>query len=254
MSDTIFALASGEGLCAISVIRVSGPDADQALRMLCGGASSPSPRKAALRKICHPLTGATLDHCLVLRFAAPASFTGEDSFELHVHGGRAVVAGVLGALGECPNRRLAEPGEFTRRAFLNGKMDLTEAEGLADLIEANTVAQRDQALALACGQLRSRADAWRQAILSLQAQAEADIDFSDEGDVPSDVTAGFMAQVASLCGDMEAVLAEGRRGEILRRGFTVVLAGAPNAGKSSHRGLSGPRRPPHHDGRYRGVA
>ena len=231
MSDTIFALASGAGLCAISVIRVSGPASDAALASLCS--SLPQPRRASLRKIHHPHSGTLLDQALVIRFPGPQSFTGEDGFELHVHGGRAVAAGVLGALGLCDGLRMAEPGEFARRAFLNGKLDLTEAEGLADLIEASTSAQRDQALALAGGRLREQALAWRSAILGLQAQAEAAIDFSDEGDVPAHVWRDFAAQVSALAQNMQMALAEGRRGEILRSGFTVVLAGAPNAGKSS---------------------
>ena len=231
MPDTIFALASGAGLCAISVIRVSGPAADAALRALCS--SLPEPRHATLRQIRHPGTGSLLDKCLVLRFPAPGSFTGEDGFELHIHGGRAVAAGVLEALGSIPGLRVAEPGEFARRAFLNGKLDLTEAEGLADLIEANTAAQRDQALALVGGRLRDQAQAWRQAVLELQARAEAEIDFSDEGDVPDDVAQDLGTRIARLMGEMQAALADGRRGEILRQGFTVVLAGAPNAGKSS---------------------
>jgi len=229
--DTIFALASGAGLGAIAVIRVSGPDADASLLALCG--ALPAPRRASLRKIRHPQSGLLLDEALVLRFPGPASFTGEDGFELHIHGGRAVTAGVLSALGDCVGLRPAEAGEFARRAFLNGKLDLTEAEGLADLIEANTSAQRDQALALSGGLLRAQAQAWRSAILTLQAQVEADIDFSDEGDVPVDVAAGLVDQIAVLAEAMSAALADGRRGEILRRGFTVVLAGAPNAGKSS---------------------
>ena len=233
MSDTIFALASGVGHCAISVIRVSGPDADQALTALCAGASTPPPRRAVLRKIHHPVSRTLLDEALILRFKAPASFTGEDGFELHVHGGRAVVAGVLAAIGDCANLRPAQAGEFTRRAFLNGKLDLTEAEGIADLIDADTAAQRDQALGLAGGRLRARAQQWRGDILALQAQVEADIDFSDEGDVPSDVVADLMSRINLLRADMEAALSEGARGEMLRRGFTVVLAGAPNAGKSS---------------------
>ena len=231
MSDTIFALASGAGLCAISVIRVSGPASDAALKSLCG--ALPQPRRASLRKIRHPHSNALLDQCLVLRFPGPRSFTGEDGFELHIHGGRAVAAAVLGALGLCHGLRLAEPGEFARRAFLNGKLDLTEAEGLADLIEASTSAQRDQALALAGGRLRDQAQAWRSSMLALQAQAEAAIDFSDEGDVPAHVWDGFAAQVRTLAQSMQLALAEGRRGEILRSGFTVVLAGPPNAGKSS---------------------
>ncbi len=231
MPDTIFALASGAALCAISVIRVSGPDAATALRALC--ASLPEPRRAALRRIRHPATGALLDRCLVLWFPAPGSFTGEDGFELHIHGGRAVAAGVLEALGSIAGLRPAEPGEFARRAFLNGKLDLTEAEGLVDLIEANTAAQRDQALALAGGRLRDQAQAWRLAVLDLQARAEAMIDFSDEGDVPDDVAQDLETRIAPLMRDMQVALADGRRGEILRQGFTVVLAGAPNAGKSS---------------------
>ena len=231
MSDTIFALASGAGICAISVIRVSGPASDGALLALCG--SLPPARRASLRKIFDPHSRTLLDQCLVLRFPGPESFTGEDGFELHIHGGRAVAAGVLGALGLCEGMRLAEPGEFARRAFLNRKLDLTEAEGLADLIEASTSAQRDQALALAGGRLQDQAQQWRGAILGLQAQAEAAIDFSDEGDVPAHVWEDFAAQVRTLADSMEHALADGRRGEILRSGFTVVLAGAPNAGKSS---------------------
>ena len=231
MPDTIFALASGAGLCAISVIRVSGPDADPALRRLCS--SLPEPRRASLRRIEDPRNHRLLDQCLVLRFPAPHSFTGEDGFELHIHGGRAVAAGVLEALGSIPGLRPAEPGEFARRAFLNGKLDLTEAEGLIDLIEANTSAQRDQALALVSGRLRKKADNWRQAILELQARVEADIDFSDEGDVPEDVALGLTREISDLRKEMLGVLADARRGEVLRQGFTVVLAGAPNAGKSS---------------------
>jgi len=231
VSDTIFALASGAGLCAVSVIRVSGPASDRALLTLCGGL--PAARRASLRKIYHPLSRSLLDQCLVLRFPGPQSFTGEDGFELHVHGGRAVVGGALEALGLCEGLRLAEPGEFARRAFLNGKMDLTEAEGLADLIEAATSAQRDQALALAGGRLRHQALAWRSAILGLQAQTEAAIDFSDEADVPTNVEDGIAWAVEGLAASMQAALVDSTRGEILRNGFTVVLAGRPNAGKSS---------------------
>ena len=231
MPDTIFALASGAGLCAISVIRVSGARSDHALRALCG--SLPEPRRASLRRISDPRTGKLLDQCLLLRFPGPGSFTGEDGFELHIHGGRAVTAGVLEALGTIQGLRPAQPGEFARRAFLNGKLDLTEAEGLADLIEANTSAQRDQALALVGGRLRDQAQRWRSAVLELQARVEAEIDFSDEGDVPDDVVSGLRQRVTSLGDKMLAALADGRRGEVLRQGFTVVLAGAPNAGKSS---------------------
>ena len=231
MSDTIFALASGAGVCAVSVIRACGPDADAALTALCQ--TLPEPRRAALRTIRHPLTKLPLDQCLVLRFKAPESFTGEDGFELHIHGGRAVTTGVLEALGACRGLRPARAGEFTRRAFVHGKLDLTEAEGLADLIDANTSAQRDQALAQVGGRLSACAQAWRAAILELQAVVEAEIDFSDEGDVPADVTARVLRDVAQLSAEMAAAVRDGRRGEILRHGFTVVLAGAPNVGKSS---------------------
>ena len=231
MPDTIFALASGAGLCAISVIRVSGTQSDDALRALCG--PLPEPRRASLRRIGDPRTGKLLDQCLVLRFPGPGSFTGEEGFELHIHGGRAVTAGVLEALGSIQGLRPAQAGEFARRAFLNGKLDLTEAEGLADLIEANTSAQRDQALALVGGRLRDQAQRWRSAILDLQARVEAAIDFSDEGDVPDDVASEMLRRMTLLRDEMLAALADGRRGEVLRQGFSVVLAGAPNAGKSS---------------------
>ena len=231
VSETIFALASGAGLSAIAVIRASGPAADEVLAGLCG--ELPVIRRASLRKLRHPKSGQLLDEALVLRFGAGASFTGEPAFELQVHGGMAVVEGVLGALGANPQCRMAEPGEFARRAFLNGRLDLTSAEGLADLIEARTKAQRDQALALAGGSLKAQAESWRADLLELQAQLEAEIDFSDEGDVPDDVTRGFEAKVAQLRHSMEAALKDGRRGEVLRQGFTVVLAGRPNAGKSS---------------------
>lgn len=231
MSETIFALASGAGLSAIAVIRASGQQADEVLAKLCG--DLPEARRASLRKLRHPVSGQLLDEALVLRFGAGASFTGEPSFELQTHGGLAVIEGVLEALGQCAGARMAEPGEFARRAFLNGRLDLTSAEGLADLIEARTQAQRDQALALAGGYLRAKASAWRAELLELQAQLEAEIDFSDEGDVPDDVARGFELKVGDLRQSMEAALADGRRGEVLRQGFTVVLAGRPNAGKSS---------------------
>jgi tRNA modification GTPase len=231
VSETIFALASGAGPCAVSIIRVSGPAADSTLLALSG--RLPAARVASVMALRDPQDGRLLDQALVLRFQAPASFTGEDSFELHVHGGRAVVAGVLDALGRCPGLRLASPGEFTRRAFLNGKLDLTEAEGLADLIEANTARQRDQALRFLGGRLRDRADAWRDMILQLQGRLEAAIDFADEDDVPEDVADELNPELPQLIGEIRSALDDGRRGEILRDGFTVVIAGAPNAGKSS---------------------
>ena len=231
MSETIYALASGAGPCAVSIIRASGPMADAALVVLAG--RLPSVRIATLMTLRDPADGAVLDKALVLRFQGRASFTGEDSFELHVHGGRAVVAGVLAALGRCPGLRLAEPGEFTRRAFINGKIDLTAAEGLADLIDANTAHQREQALGLLTGHLRDRAGAWRGIVLELQARLESSIDFADESDVPADIADELQPELGQLIGEISAGLDDARRGEILRDGFTVVIAGPPNAGKSS---------------------
>jgi tRNA modification GTPase len=169
----------------------------------------------------------------VLWFPAPASYTGEDVAELHVHGGRAVIEAVLAALGAIDGLRLAEPGEFTRRAFLNGKLDLTAAEGIADLIDAETEAQRRQALRQAGGALDALYEGWRRDLIEAMALLEAALDFADEGDVPEDVMAPAWDGLARLSDAIAAHLADGRRGEILRDGFHVVLAGAPNAGKSS---------------------
>ena len=227
--DTICAQASGAGRAAIAVIRISGPATGEILRALCG---LPEARHASLRALRDPRTETALDRGLVLWFPAPASFTGEDMAELHVHGGRAVVASVLDAVLSIDGVRLAEPGEFASRAFENGKLDLTEVEGLADLINAETEAQARQALAQAGGSLRTLYEAWRAQLLRAQALTEAGLDFADEADVTAKVATGADAIVAELIGQVTPHLAD-RRGERLRDGFRVVIVGAPNAGKSS---------------------
>lgn len=232
MSDTIYALASGPPPAGIAVIRISGPQALDALGVLIRG-PLPVPRVASLRPLHDPRSGALLDTALLLTFPAPGSFTGEDTAELHAHGSPAVVAGILDALGAMPGLRPAEAGEFTRRAFLNGRIDLTQAEALSDLIAAETTAQRDQALAGAGGRLRIRAEGWRGQLLTLLAEAEADLDFAEEED---DVRAGLaavQAQVAPLLADLNAALATADSGARVRQGLTIAVVGPPNAGKSS---------------------
>ncbi len=229
--QTIFALSSGQGRAGVAVIRVSGPAAGAVLERMAP--PRPKPRAAALRRIRHPASGEVLDEALVLSFPAPNSETGEDMAELQVHGGRAVIAGVLAALGGIEGCRLAEPGEFARRAFENGKLDLTGVEGLADLIDAETAAQRRQALRQAGGGLYRVYEGWRQRLVSAMAQLEAAIDFSDEADVASGTLKKARAEVEALAHDIARHLDDGHRGEMLREGFHVVLAGPPNAGKSS---------------------
>ncbi len=228
MNDTIFALSSGSPPAAIAVVRISGPDADSALEALAG--RLPEPRAATLANL--NWQGERLDRALVLRFPGPHSATGEDVAELHLHGGRAVVAAVLEALAGLDGLRPAEPGEFTRRAFENGRIDLAEAEGLADLLSAETQSQRRAALAMAGGALSRKVEAWRQRLLALAAALEAALDFSDEGEVGESWPPGWADKVASLAGEMEAQLAR-PSAERLRDGLRIVVAGPPNAGKSS---------------------
>lgn len=231
MGDTIYALASGTGRSGVAVVRVSGPRAGAALLSL-GGRGLPKPRVAKLLCLRHPTTGDILDDALVLWFVAPASFTGEDVAELHVHGGPAVVEGVLAALSDLDGLRLAEAGEFTRRAFENAKLDLTQVEGLADLIEAETEAQKKQALRQSEGELGRLYDGWRADLVRALAHFEAELDFSDE-ELPEDVHEHLVAGVRALHGAIQAHLVDGRRGERLREGVRLAIIGPPNAGKSS---------------------
>jgi tRNA modification GTPase len=230
-TDTIFALSSAPGRAGVAVIRVSGPAAGTVLDLMAP--PRPKPRFAGLRGIRHPQTGEILDGALVLWFAGPRSETGEDMSELHVHGGRAVVAAVLEGIGAVAGCRLAEPGEFARRAFENGKLDLTGVEGLADLVEAETAAQRRQALRQAGGALHQVYSAWRQRLIEATALVEAAIDFSDESDVVSDSVAKAREAVEVLQDEITRHLDDSHRGELIRDGFRVVLAGPPNVGKSS---------------------
>jgi tRNA modification GTPase len=228
---SIYALSSGHGKAGVAVIRISGPQTGIVLHAMTGGTGEP--RVARLRAILNPETGDVLDRGLVLWFPGPRSFTGEDMAELHIHGGRAVLGGVLGALGRLPDLRMAEPGEFTRRAFENGKLDLTAAEGLADIIDAETEAQRRQALRQADGALRALYEGWRERLIAASAALEAELDFADEADVPESVAEAARPAVQALATAIAAHLRDARSGEILRDGFHVVIAGPPNAGKSS---------------------
>jgi tRNA modification GTPase len=224
-------LSSGAGRAGIAVIRLSGSGARRAIEALAG--IFPQPRRAHYAVLRDPQTGATLDRGLVLWFPGPASFSGEDMAEFHVHGGAAVVEAVLGALAHLSGFRPAERGEFTRRAFENGKLDLSEAEGLADLIDAETEAQRRQALFQAGGGLGRQFEDWRERLIAAMALVESALDYSDEADAPAEPLAQAAPQFESLIAELRAALANDRRGEILREGVRVAILGAPNAGKSS---------------------
>ena len=227
--DTIFALSSGPPPSGVAVVRISGPGARFGLETLID--SIPEPRRASLRSI--GVSGhAPIDRGLVLFFQGPESFTGEDVAELHLHGGRAVVAAVLAELARLPGFRAAEAGEFTRRAFLNRRMDLTQVEGLADLVQAETEAQRRQAYRQAEGGLGALYDGWRERLVRARALIEAELDFADEEDVPESAAAGAWADVAVLVQEIVNHVAD-RRGERLRDGAEVVVLGPVNAGKSS---------------------
>jgi tRNA modification GTPase len=228
--QTIFALSSGRPPSAIAIVRVSGSQAGTALRALAGKMSAP---RMATRALLRDSNDRPIDDAVVLWFPGPASPTGEDVAEFHVHGGRAVLAALFAALAAFDNVRAAEAGEFTRRAFENGKLDLTEAEGLDDLIHADTDRQRRQALRQLKGLLGDKARDWRAQIIEASALIEAGIDFSDEGDVPAELIAPALVKVRALLSQIEEVLAAQSQSERLRDGLVVAIAGPPNVGKST---------------------
>jgi tRNA modification GTPase len=230
-SDTIYALSSGSVPAAIGVVRISGSQARGALEALVGRV--PESRRAAFGTVRDPVSREAIDQALILFFEGPNSETGEDVAELQLHGGRAVIAATFAALARLPGLRPAEAGEFTRRAFENGKLDLTAIEGLADLIYADTEAQRRQAMRQLQGLLGDRAENWRLRLIEAMALAEAGIDFSDEADVAADVAVRALHAARLLQQEIAASLADGHRGERLREGLVVAIAGPPNSGKST---------------------
>jgi tRNA modification GTPase len=228
MNDTIFAPATAAGRAAVAIVRLSGPRTGVTLEVLAGGI--PAPRRASLRRLFAP-EGGEIDQGLVLWFPGPRSYTGEDAAELHLHGGRAVVEAVIAALSSL-GLRLAEPGEFTRRAFERGRLDLTQAEAVADLVDAETEAQRRQALAQLDGRLSRAQSNWRDGLIEALALFEAAVDFPDE-EVPADVADRARPVLQRLIAELEAAAADVRRGERVREGYRIALIGAPNAGKST---------------------
>lgn len=231
LSDTIFAPATAPGSGGVAILRLSGTQAGAALQRLTGKPLPPT-RRATLARLRDPQSGEDIDRGLVLWFPGPDSMTGEDVAELHVHGGRAVLQGLQEVLTAMPGCRLAEPGEFTRRAFENGKLDLVEAEAVADMVAAQTAAQRRQALRQLDGALGGLYEEWRRQLLAALAHSEAEIDFPDE-DLPQGLVAALRPSLEMLIGQMTAHLDDNRRGERLREGLHIAIVGAPNAGKSS---------------------
>jgi tRNA modification GTPase len=230
MADTIFAQATPAGRAGIAVIRVSGPAAFAAVAGLAGGIGPP--RSASVRWLRDPATGVRLDQAVVVGFPAPGSFTGEDVVELQVHGSPAVCRSVLAALGAMDGLRVAEPGEFTRRALLNGRLDLAQVEGLGDLLAAETAAQQRQALDLMGGALSRLAQGWRDELVRCLAFIEATIDFADE-ELPEDVLASVVRVLGTVDAAMQHEVRGSRMAERLRDGFEVALVGRPNVGKST---------------------
>lgn len=228
--STIFALATAPGRAGIAVLRLSGPAAGTALAALAG--SMPHPRHAQYARFRDPASGEIIDDGLALFFPAPRSFTGEDVAELQVHGSRAVVSALFDVLARSPGLRLADPGEFTRRAFENGKLDLTAAEGLADLVAAETMAQRRQAQRQLAGELGRLYESWRERLLRALARLEAEIDFPEEG-LPVHIWRDVSKEIHHMVSEMSEHLADDRRGERLREGVSVAIIGPPNVGKSS---------------------
>lgn len=231
MSDTIYAVSSGIGRAGVAVIRISGPQARHIGKAMVG--ALPADRTIGYSPIHDPASGDVLDRGLVLWFEAPRSFTGEDCLEFQIHGGRAVIAAVLRAIGAFASCRPAEPGEFTKRAFLNGKMDLMSVEGLADLIDSDTELQRRQALRQYEGGLARKVDGWRSRLIDVMALVEASIDFADEGEAPAFQPKAIVGDLEAIRSEVCAALATSRHGEIVREGFVVLISGPPNAGKSS---------------------
>lgn len=226
--ETIFALATPQGKSGVAVIRISGKEAANALKEF-GIKQLPKPRVATLSSL---IASSLIDKSLILWFPAPNSFTGEDCAELHIHGSRAVMESIFSVLGGLPNMRMAEAGEFSRRAFENGKMDLTEAEGLADLIDAETKEQQQLALRQMSGELHRLYEGWRSKLIDAMAFIEAYIDFPDEN-LPPELEANFTDKIKILLAEMQHHLADNERGQRLREGAKMVILGAPNAGKSS---------------------
>lgn len=230
MTNTIFALASAPGRAGVAVIRVSGAESKKCIKILTGKENFKD--RVAYYHTLRDCAGQILDHALIISFTEPKSFTGEDVVEFHVHGGRAVVEAVCQELSAIDGVRPAGPGEFSRRAVEHGKLDLTQAEGIADLVDAETEAQRNQALTQYDGALGKLYEGWRQNLIRVAANGEAAIEFGEE-EIPPDVLRMAQAQAADICRQIEAHLDDGRRGEIVREGLSVALIGPPNAGKSS---------------------